>query len=142
MSELEKIRAISFLSILTITLIVLFALQSRTDAPTPSAPEALQLCAISKGALCPDPSLGGVHSGAGNARAKRGALIVTSVQPTPTGYLVSGDAPVSMLGEMTVVAARLPTDRLADLGETRRVALHLARGRDVAASRTAQASEF
>lgn len=64
MSELEKIRAISFLSILTITLIVLFALQSRTaGAPTPAS-EALQICATSKGALCPDPSLGGVHSAA------------------------------------------------------------------------------
>jgi hypothetical protein len=56
MSELEKIRAVSFLSILTIMLVVLFALQSRTPhAPEPKR-NAIELCAVSKGALCDDPA--------------------------------------------------------------------------------------
>lgn len=138
MSELEKMRAISFVSILTITLIVLFAVQSRSVAPVSPA-EALQICATSKGALCPDPSLGGAHSAARDTRAKRGALIVTTPQPTPVALIAPGDAPVAVLGEMTVFAARLPTNRLADLAETREAALRLARGHE---SGAAQASEF
>jgi hypothetical protein len=123
MSELEKIRAISFLSILTITLIVLFALQSRAFAPLSPASEALQLCATSKGALCPEPA-GAAHASHG-AHAKRGALIVTTRQPTPS-QVRTDDATV--IGEMTVVAARLPADPLADMAH-RQAALHLARAR-------------
>lgn len=122
MSELEKIRAISFLSILTITLIVLFALQSSSVAPASRASEALQLCATSKGALCPDPGIASVHSTRG-AHAKRIGLNVSTPQPTPIAF---NDAPA--LGQMTVVAARLPTDRLAERAH-REAALHLASAR-------------
>lgn len=55
---------------------------------------------------------------------------------------MSGEAPVASRGEMTVVADRLHMNRLADLAETRRAALHLARAREVAAAQTAQALEF
>jgi hypothetical protein len=123
MSELEKIRAISFLSILTITIIVLIALQSRSVDPMSPASEALQLCATSKGALCPEP-VGAAHASHG-AHAKRGALIVTTRQRTPS-QTRTDDA--TALGEMTVVASRLPADLLADAAH-RQAALHLARAR-------------
>lgn len=143
MSELEKIRALSFLSILTITLVVLFALQSRGFDATGPATNSLQTCATSKGALCPEGALGGVHSAAGAAApAELGALLVTTPRPAPAARMGSGVAPVAFLGQMTVVADRLPTNRLADLAEARRVALHLSRIREVATVRTAQTLDY
>ncbi len=54
MSELEKIRAASFLSILTIALVVLAVLQARGPEVATPARESLEVCAASKGALCDD----------------------------------------------------------------------------------------
>lgn len=140
-SELEKIRALSFLSVLTIMLIVLFALQSRSLDATGPATNSLQTCATSKGALCPEGALSGVHSAAGaGAPAEVGATLVTTPRLAPAARTGSGVAPVAFLGEMTVVADRLPTNRLADLAELRRVALHLSQARE--SVRTAQTLEF
>jgi hypothetical protein len=53
MSELEKARAASLLSVITIALVVLSVLKSDLAPGTP-ARESIEVCAASKGALCDD----------------------------------------------------------------------------------------
>lgn len=78
MSDLEKIRAVSLLSTIALILVGLFALQADWPSSALSAPQALQLCATSKGALCPDPD----------------------------AHLAPDAASIETLGAMTVVAGR------------------------------------
>ena len=54
MSDVEKIRAANFLSIITIALVMLVALQERDARLAAPARETIELCAITKGALCHD----------------------------------------------------------------------------------------
>jgi hypothetical protein len=54
MSDVEKVRAASFLSIITIVLVVLVAMQERDARVATPARETIELCAVTKGALCHD----------------------------------------------------------------------------------------
>jgi hypothetical protein len=103
MSDLEKTRAITFLSLLGATLILLFALRSDFDPRTQHTIDPLQLCAVTKGALCDDPQPGARHASSFEV-VELGQMVVTASRATT----------IADLGALTVTASRLA--RVADLG--------------------------
>ena len=96
MSELEKTRAITFLSLLGATLIVLFALRSEFDPNTRHAVDPLQLCAVTKGAFCDGLEQPGTRDAANVQVVELGAMVVTAPRVST----------VADLGSMTITAPR------------------------------------
>jgi hypothetical protein len=102
MSDLERNRAITFLSLLGVTLLALIGLQS-DFVPQARPGDALQLCAVSKGALCDEaaPIEASKHALQHDA-AELGHMLVTAPRT------VSPSTPaVADLGTMTVTARRV-----------------------------------
>lgn len=93
MSELEKIRATNFFSVLAIALALLVGLQG--DArPGAAAGESIEICAITKGSLCDDAA----------APVVRTATDAVTDAFTDVATPLAGDATVASLGTMTVSA--------------------------------------
>jgi len=130
MSELEKIRAASFLSILTIALVVLAVLQARGPEVAAPARESLEVCAASKGALCDDAVAAPTQHAREEVPAALGQTVVAAQRDAT--MLAAARAPVGFLGEMTVVADPLPLNRFAELEASRAAAVYLATLREPA----------
>ena len=100
MSDIEKVRAGSFLSIITLLLVVLVAWQERDTRVAAPARDSIELCAITKGALCHDAT--------------------PSAEPVVAGKV----APVE-LGQMLVVAEPLRPELVAALDPASIQAAHV-----------------
>lgn len=92
MSELEKVRAASFLSVLTIALVVLSGLRQDTGFAAP-ARESIEVCAVTKGALCDD---------AAPAHRAQGAGAPVRVSDATRASAPIAGEPIADLGSITV----------------------------------------
>lgn len=102
MSEQEKLRALTLVAILTVSLVGLFSFRSEVGAGYhPSHRDSLELCAASKGAICDEaPAKQLVKA---SWVVNLGHIVVTASrlpEPAPEA------AQVAFLGSITVTAPR------------------------------------
>src|SRR5688572_27858747 len=83
MSDVEKIRAASFLSIITIAPVLLVALQERDGRIAAPARETIELCAVTKGALCHDATGSAERVAREPAAAQLGQMLVVAAPLRP-----------------------------------------------------------
>jgi len=99
MSELGKIRATNFFSVLAIALALLVGLNG-DSRPGAAAGESIEVCAITKGALCDDATGQAVVTA-----AQRVTNAFSNAAPFPNASVpIAGDEDVASLGAMTVAA--------------------------------------
>jgi hypothetical protein len=104
MSEVEKFRALTLVTVLAAALLALFAFQSRgANALHSGVRDPLELCAASKGTLCDETADSTVAGAAATADiADLGHIVVTA----PRGGDEGSDLQVAYLGSITVTAPR------------------------------------
>jgi len=107
MSELEKFRALTLVTVLAVALLGLFTYQSRGATAQHSARDPLELCAASKGTLCDETTADKVAGAAGMADITDvvhdlGHIVVTA----PRARDEAPGSQVAFLGSITVTAPR------------------------------------
>lgn len=133
MSELKEIRAISYLSILAAALTVLFALQSSDGRVQLRDP--LALCIASKGALCDRLHNEAIpHETFGAVPIADLGDMTVIARRIPDMQVASTIEDVTFLGAMTVTASRLPAPSVSAASSISTRALRLTKARPAKAN--------
>jgi len=110
MSEAEKIRAVSLVSVIAITLALMVSLQGRTAQFQVPVRSALEICAASKGAVCDLPANQALAAPIRHANvpvSELGAMIIVA---SPLGLSDADLLAAADLGRMTVTAPSLASE--------------------------------